>query len=245
MKQEFQGWMLNLLRDILLKNRDYFNRISDQSDKIVVWLVGFSVASMALSIGNVELVNNVIPNISGTILIFGSLTSIFGILYRIMLYLSQAFEIQMLINFEGFIEGFNNPPQVHFGRDISETDTYEDILDYLKIDFEIVFDKPSFGDVSEKEKRIARDHLLDYYNSLNNWHNNQLESQISGVKETLKIYLGYSEEKLDKIFNPKEPKIKLTSAYWFCLYSAVSLFILCCSSFTIGMVFILIKYLIV
>lgn len=245
MKQDFQGWMLNLLRDILLKNRDYFNRISDQSDKIVVWLVGFSVASIALSIGNKDMLNKVIPNISGTILIFGALTSIFGILYRIMLYLSQAIEIQMLISFEGYIEGYNNLPQVHYGRDITENDTYDDILGYLNIDFEIDFEKPNLDGVSEDEIKIARDHLLEYYNSLNNWHNNQLASEISGIKETLKIYLGYSNKKLDKIFNPKEPKIKLTSAYWFCLYSAISLFLLCCAAFTTGMIFLLFKYLVV
>ncbi len=244
MNKDFEGWMLNLLRDILLKNRDHFNRISDQSDKIVVWLVGFSIASITLSIGNKELVNSIIPNISGTILIFSALTSIFGILYRIMLYLYQTFEIQILMNFEGFIEGYNDPPEIHFGRNIADSDNYDDIVDYLKIDFDIDFEKPNLVNATPEESNIARVNLIEYYNSLNNWHNNNLETQIQNIKDTLKLHLGYSQKKLDSIFNPKEPKVKLTTAYWFCLYSAVTLFLMCCASFTTGMIFLLIKYLI-
>lgn len=240
---DFQGWFLSLMNKSLSNNRQYFYRISDQSDKIIVWLVGFSITSIALSISKETELNAFINNLTNYILICGSLTVIFGVLYRIFLYLAQAFEINILIAFEGYIEGYNNPPNVHFGRELSEKDTYDDVVKYIKIDFDIDIEQVDITLLDSSQAEVMRKSVVDYYLSFNNWSNKKLERETNEVRNVLSTYLGYTKKKLDKIFNPKEPSIKLTSLYWFCLYSASSLFILSCLAFTSGMIIILVEYL--
>lgn len=241
---DFQGWFLSLMNKSLSNNRQYFYKISEQSDKIIVWLVGFSITSIALSISKETVLNSFINNLTNYILICGSLTVIFGVLYRIFLYLAQAFEINILIAFEGYIEGYNNPPDVHFGRELSEKDTYDNIVDYIKIDFDIEIERVDIKLLDSTHAQVLRKSVIDYYLSLNNWSNQKLERETNEVKSVLAAYLGYSKKKLDRIFNPKEPKIKLTTLYWFCLYAASTLFIMSCLAFTSGMMIILVKYII-
>jgi hypothetical protein len=241
---DFQGWILSLLNKSLSNNRQYFYKISEQSDKIIVWLVGFSITSIALSISKNTELNSFINNLTNYILICGSLTVIFGVLYRIFLYLAQAFESMILMSFENYIEGYNNPPDVHFGRELSEKDTYDDIVDYIKIDFDIEIERVDTKLLDLKQVQVLRKSVIDYYLSLNNWSNQKLEREKKEVKDVLATYLGYSKKKLERIFNPQEPKIKLTTLYWFCFYAASSLFIMSCLAFTSGMIIILVKYII-
>jgi hypothetical protein len=45
-------YMLSTMQKILSSNREYFYKASEQADRIIVWLVGFSIASIALAISN-------------------------------------------------------------------------------------------------------------------------------------------------------------------------------------------------
>lgn len=240
---DYKGWFLSLLNKTISNNRQYFYKISDQSDKIIVWLVGFSITSIALSINKEKELNTFINNLTDYILICGSLTVIFGVLYRIFLFLTQALEVNILVAFEGYIEGYNNPPGVHFGRDLTENDTYYDIIQYMKTDFDIEIERVDITLLDSTHAEIMRKSVIDYYNSLNNWSNQKLERETNEIKSVLSAYLGYSKEKLDRLFNPKEPKIRTTSLYWFSLYAASTLFIMSCLAFTSGMSIILVKYL--
>ena len=135
--QNLQKWIFNLISKSLTNNRQYFYKITDQADRIIVWLVGFSISSIALSISNYFEVNKVISNLSHYIIIFGCLTIIFGILYRIFLYLAHVLELNIFLAFEGYIEGYNNPPNIHFGRQINNYNTYQDIISFIKEDFDV------------------------------------------------------------------------------------------------------------
>ena len=241
---DFQGWFLSLMNKSLSNNRQYSYKISDQSDKIIVWLVGFSITSIALSISKETELNLFINNLTNYILICGSLTVVFGVLYRIFLYLAQVFEINILTAFGGYIEGYNNPLDMYFGRELSEEDTYDDIVDYLKYDFDIEIERVDIKKLDSTQVHVLRKSVIDYYLSLNNWSNKKLERETNEVKTVLVTYLGYSKKKLRRIFNPKEPRVKLTTLYWFCLYAASTLFIMSCLAFTSGMMIILVKYII-
>lgn len=240
---DFKGWVLSSINKSLSNNRQYFYKVSDQSDKIIVWLVGFSISSIALSLGKESELNAIINNLPKYIIICGSLTIIFGVLYRIFLYLAQVFEIHIIVAFEGYIEAYNNPPNVHFGRELSEDDTYDDVIKYIKTDFDIDLNQVDITVLDPRIAEVWRKSVVDYYLSLNNWSNKKLERETNEVKDVLSAYLGYSKKKLDKIFGGKEPRNLLTKLYWFCLYAASSLFIFSCLAFTSGMIIILVEYL--
>ncbi len=241
---DFQGWILSIVNKTISHNRQYFYKMTEQSDKIIVWLVGLSITSIVLTINNGLKLNSVINNLTTYVLIFGSLTVIFGVLYRIFLYIAQTLEINILIAFEMYIEGYNNPPKVHFGRELLDEDTYEDIVSFFKDDFEIEIESINTATLDTNQIEVLRKSVIDYYLSLNNWANKKLEKEKNEVKDVFSTYLGYSNKKLDRIFNPKAPTIKSTNLYWYSLYAASALFILSCLSFTSGMITILTEYII-
>lgn len=242
-KTNFQGWILSLISKSISSNRQYFYKITEQSDKIIVWLVGLSITSIALTISKESKLDSVIFNLTNYILIFGSLTVIFGVLYRIFLYIVQTLEIKILIAFEMYIEGYNNPPKVHFGRELSDEDTYEDIISFFKDDFDREIESIDTTTLNTDQIKDLRQKLIDFYLSHNNWANKKLEKEKNEVKNVLSTYLGYSNKKLDKIFNPKKFKFRITKLYWFCLYTTSTFFIISCMAFTSGMILILIEYL--
>src|SRR5690554_7432175 len=88
----FTQYMLNNLQIIISRNREYYFKISEQADKIIVWLVGFSIASIALSISNSKLLIEISDLLPAVIIIFSSLTIIFGVLYRTFIYIAQTLE---------------------------------------------------------------------------------------------------------------------------------------------------------
>lgn len=240
-----QGWVLKHISKTLAENRDYYYKLSEQSDRIVVWLVGFSLASIALVLSNQTELDKLLPNSAKVVLIFGTITTITGIVYRIFLYVAQNLEIQMFIAFNSYIEGFTNPnsPEIYTGREITENHTYDEIVEFLKVDFEVNVAKVDTSNLSELEQRDLRLSVLEQYTSLCNWHEEQLSVEIEGIKDVINKYLGYSKSKLNRIFGGIEPKIKVPTMYWVFWYISVLMFMLCCTVFSTGVVYFLIKFL--
>ena len=243
-RTNFQGWILGLIRKTLSENRDYFYRITEQADKIIVWLVGFSIASIALSISQTTQLNIFLENLTNYVVIFGSLTIIIGVLYRISVFIAQSLELKILLEFDAYVEGYNNPPIVHVGREIKDHNTYDEIVNFLKEDFGKEVERLDNSKLNPNQLSAIRQAALDYYNSINYWENKLLAKEMEGVRSVLMTHLGYSKRKVEEAFNNTEPNKLVRKAYWTCLYSSMILFIFSCLSFTIGMILILIQYLI-
>jgi len=229
-RTDFQGWILGLISKTLSENRQYFYKITDQADKIIVWLVGFSITSIALTISKSIELNLFLENLTNFVLIFGSLTVIFGVLYRIFVFIAQSLELRILLEFETYVEGYNN--------------TYNEIVDFIKADFGKESDRIDISLLNETEIERIRQAALNYYNSLNYWNNKLFEKEKEGVKSVLMTQLGNSKRKVEKIFNDTTPNKFIRKVYWTSLYTSQTLFILSCLSFTTGMIVILIQYII-
>jgi len=243
-RTDFQGWILGLIKKTLSENRQYFYKITDQADKIIVWLVGFSVTSIALTISHSEELNLFLKNFSNYVLIFGSLTVILGVLYRIFVFIAQSLELRILLEFETYVEGYNNPPIIHVGRDINDSNTYDEIVDFIKTDFEIEIERIDITVLNTAEITKIRQAALNYYNSLNYWNNKQFENEKEGVKSVLMTQLGNSKRKVEKVFNDTTPNKYVRKVYWISLFTSQTLFVLSCLSFTTGMIIILAQYII-
>jgi len=243
-RTDFQGWILGLISKTLSENRQYFYKITDQADKIIVWLVGFSITSIALTISKSIELNLFLENLTNFVLIFGSLTVIFGVLYRIFVFIAQSLELRILLEFETYVEGYNNPPVIHVGREINDDNTYNEIVDFIKADFGKESDRIDISLLNETEIERIRQAALNYYNSLNYWNNKLFEKEKEGVKSVLMTQLGNSKRKVEKIFNDTTPNKFIRKVYWTSLYTSQTLFILSCLSFTTGMIVILIQYII-
>jgi len=243
-RTDFQGWILGLIKKTLSENRQYSYKITDQADKIIVWLVGFSVTSIALTISNSDKLNFFLDSLSNYVMIFGSLTVILGILYRIFVFVAQSLELRILLEFEVYVEGYNNPPIIHVGREITDDNIYDEIVDFIKEDFEIEIDRIDITLLNAKKIEGIRQAALNYYNSINYWNNKLFEKEKEGVKSVLMTQLGNSKRKVEKVFNDTTPDKFIRKAYWTSLFASQTLFILSCLSFTTGMILILTKYII-
>jgi hypothetical protein len=230
----FTQYMLENLQKIISRNREYFFKISEQADKIIVWLVGFSIASIALSISNSKLLIEISDLLPSVIIIFSSLTIIFGVLYRTFIYIAQTLENKMLISFEGYVEGCRNPPDIELPREIIDNESIDNLVSFLHEDFKVEIGEINKDNLSQEQLSKIQKDLVKYYRTLSEISVKQLESQVENIKEVLKSYLGYSEKRANRIFNPVKPKLNLNKICWFSIYFAFILFILTTLTFISG-----------
>jgi len=240
--KNLQGWFLNQFKESINRYRESFFRVTDQSDKIIVWLVGFSIASIALTLEKRDAMNVLIGNFADYIFIFGSITIITGVLYRVFLFIAQSLEINILIAFESYIEGYNNPPNIHIGRSISENDTYDEIVDFIQEDFGVEIDRFPINILTPDQLKPLRDSIVTYYSALNKWENQKFESAINEIKDILHKNLGYSKKRLEKVFDFDRSNSTKTKLFWIFNYTASVLFLLSCLTFASGIIVILIGY---
>lgn len=238
---ELTKFVLTGLQNILSRNREYFYKQSDQADRVIVWFVGFSIASIALTISNQNALMGISKKLPLIIVIFSCLTIIFGVLYRIFMYFAQCLENQMLISFEGYVEGYCNTPNIHFPRELSGNETLEEMINYINVDFNI--EKPIIEEGLNEEEISRRLQLtINFYKSLVDNNNKNLEYQKTEIKNALKSKLGYSDKKVNQIFNPVIPKVDWTKFYWFSLYFSLILFVLTSLIFIAGFIIFMIMY---
>lgn len=239
-------FILTSFHKLLSNNRVYFYKISDQADKIIVWLVGFSISSIVLSISNKNMLDEISPNTSFIIVIFSSITIITGVLYRIFIYIAQNLENQMFLNFEGYIEGYNNESNFPLPREIKDNECIINLISFLEEDFNIevsVHDNIDESRLSPEQKEEYRSHLIKQYRELSEIHSKHIKSQIEDIKSVLKANFGYSNKKINNIFDSVKSNLNSQRLYWFSLYLSGTLFIISTSVFTSGYIVFLIKYL--
>jgi hypothetical protein len=239
----YQKYFLIIFKNLLNNNRDHVYKITDQSDKIVVWLVGFSIATIALCISNQSNLNLISTNLPRSTIIFASISAIFGIFYRLLLFVSQNLETNILMAFEGYVEGYTNPPDFPVARELNDSDSYEDIVGYLKADFDITVETIDTAGLTSEQTKYFRKSMIEYYDKLNKFSNGLFEHDVEEIKGILSSYMGYSKRRLDKMLSPQKQWIKLSTLFWFFYYAALISFFITTLSFASGAIFFLIKYL--
>lgn len=238
----FTKYMLVSMQKIISRNRDFSYRLTDQADRIIVWLVGFSIACIALTISNQHTLIEISKNLPLILVAFSSLTIILGILYRTFMYLAQTIENQMIINFEGYVEGYINPPDVSISRELKGSETIIDLINFLKEDFNVEVSEVNEENLNSNQISAMLSNLSSYYNSLADINNRHLESQITEIKNVLKSTMGYTEKKAERIFNPVKPKINWHRFYWFSMYLSVTLFLMTTLTFISGFTIFMLKF---
>jgi hypothetical protein len=105
---ELSKFILSVTSQVILRNRDNFYKVSEQADKIIVWLVGFSIAIIALLLSNNQIIISISSRLPIYLILIYACVIAFGILYRSFLYISQLMSNKLLILFETYIELMRN-----------------------------------------------------------------------------------------------------------------------------------------
>lgn len=238
-KQSLTQQFLLILSNNLQKNRDYSVQLNVQADKIIVWMVGFSIGSIALIINSYGRDNILINNISPYILVFGFLTIGLGVIHRVFQYIAQLLESTTLHGFEMFVEGYNGELDIPKKRDISNKDTYEDIINYIDEDYSIKIQKVDTTILPPGTEQVLRNGVIEYYNKLNNLYEDIFNLNINEIKKILIEQLGYSKKRVDRLFDGKST-INAPKAYHITKKVASLFFILSLLAFLAGLVIIFI-----
>ncbi|KOS06580.1 hypothetical protein AM493_11450 [Flavobacterium akiainvivens] len=173
----------------------------DQLDKIIIWVVGFSVTTLSLIVSQIFFANNYSRCILKTVLILCIISTIFGIIYRISallriryyqnisFHLANAFanhEIMPIetMDFEGYnINQINKTITSDFGYD------YSDIVQL-------------YNDTDNAEKRqYYIDYLKGEYERLVELSKKEFIAAEKFVKQTMQEAFKFSDKKVDKLFD--------------------------------------------
>ena len=156
-------------------------------DKIIVWLVGFSVTIIVALLLKVPANNPIIEKSGSLIMFFACLTILFGITQRIAMVVINKREIDFIIDFNHFVTGYNLPENTKYTRVLSVNEnSLSDIIDYLKNDFGFVYSGhiPKPGN---KEYLELQNELILKYDEL---QDNLLVFEVNLANKTLSKKIG-------------------------------------------------------
>jgi len=229
---------INSFVRLLNSQRDYSFRIIEQSDKIIVWVVGFSIGAIALSISSIEILSEISNNLHFYIILLSSLTVIFGVLYRLFLYISQQLDYQIMLYLGGYLESFRLPQKSP--ASLPDGVTSDEIIEYAKKDFNIDL-SPFVSDLREiLGEEEYHQKCLSMYNATKKWYDEEYNYQVDEIKKFLEQI--YPKRMIDKMFSSGSLNRTSILLYWIFLYSASLLFILSISCFLVGIVIFIIAY---
>ena len=105
------------------------------SDKLIIWLIGFSVAGISLIIGNLSNIKALsIITLKFTVILL-SLCVIFGVLFRLTIYFITVHEKKLEFIFQGYFADFDITPII--AEEISNA-SVQDMVSIIKMDFGLI-----------------------------------------------------------------------------------------------------------
>ncbi|KAA2218540.1 hypothetical protein [Maribacter flavus] len=223
----FQKFLLTSSNKSVKENLKNYNEQNEKWDRIIVWLVGFSITAITLIIGAISESNPFVESISAYVVFFGAATVLFGLLYRISLSLFAQYQLDVLMTFDSHVLGYNLPDDIVYSRDVDPNNTtLEEVIRYLMEDFGHIADESDFVGLNwETDKEQIRTRLVEKYDEIKL---SRLAMETEVFKETLRGILGDKGVEINK-------KVNKPKRMWFFYSASNVLFYLTCFSFLIGL----------
>lgn len=179
--------------DSVKDSRESTKFIFDKSDDIIKWIVGFFATIIAFLISEIKIKN--IESLKDSdleyiVLIYSLIIIILGLLFRMFSFLTQITLNNITESYLGHARGAiidtNNIPEP---RKISDSETVENLIYYLKVDFgkDVEYN-------SDEEYRIL---LTNFYKTLS--EGNDIHQQFQAFNQAISKYFGITSKKIKKI----------------------------------------------
>lgn len=187
----------------LIKSKENFIYNFEQLDKILVWIIGFSIGAISLIVSNItDLKTIYCCCVIKQILILLSVSIISGILYRIS-------SLLYLVNYQNiifYLEGAFSKNEMMMIEEEKLSDNIKIHEVHQKI--KAGFDK-DYSDVidlynkanTEQSKKIYLDYLIEEYRRLSVWSKKEYNYSINYVQNTIGKAFGLTEQQNKKIQN--------------------------------------------
>src|SRR5690606_3499927 len=123
--------------EIIIKLNDSSRANFERADQIITWIVGFSIGIFVFILSKDEIEN--LKNISGTrhiVLNFSLYVIIFGLLYRVISFITSYLNTMILNDILSFSKGFTmNLDDLPISRTLTGNETNSELAKYLLEDF--------------------------------------------------------------------------------------------------------------
>lgn len=214
--------------------KNYIFRFN-QNDKILVWIVGFSITAITLIVSNTTDLNKAYrSDILKTALLLLIISVISGIIYRVA-------ALAFLTKYQGkmsFIEGALPREKMMPTKvpDVSSIDEIQEISQLLQIYFDIDYSDivDEYNNTTSEE---SKEHYLEYlkseYERLGEWAANDYENGVNYLRSLYRDTFGWSDNQIDKNLEATNDILSLKTYGWIstisisiCIISFVSVLIL-------------------
>ena len=217
------------------------NQISNfsNSEKFMVWIVGFSIGGVAIIFTNLTSINELYNyNIIKLVLCCLCLSIISGLIYRWSFYKVQYY----YQNIEFYLQGaFSNKEEMMEScpDDLSEVNDIHEIIRKLKIDYDLDYNYilETFESLDEVNREIIKNNLRKNYKTTADSIKREYEFTIDYVQDVYANAFGISKDKIKKTLNKNSSK-------YFNLYGKISSIssIISCFSFMFVIILLAIIY---
>lgn len=177
------------------------------SEKYLVWIVGFSIAGLSVIVTHLTQFNQIYSYATiKTILILLVISIISGIIYRWVFHLWQV-QYQSI---EFYLQGaFSDKEIMEIEPEnlTSETDIKE-VVRRLKTDFgeDVSYVLPIYEQLDKNQQEFLLNDLKKHYKKVGEWAKEDFKNAMAYVKETYKNAFGFSQKKIDKLIGSNSAK---------------------------------------
>ncbi len=202
MKRDPYSVLKEIAKEVYERDKKSLDFFFEYSDKLITWLIGFAVGGISLMVANFTTLKSSIPKSSNLIILFLSLTIIFGFLYRLTAY----FYIKKNKNLEHYFSGvFSDVDMTPVVAEDISTASIEDMLMHIKLDF-----GQTPEDFKKNSQPLVLEFLKEYYLSLIDFSKKQFYIAADSLAETYelvyKIKKDISITRLEIAFGLKQTK---------------------------------------
>ena len=208
------------------------------SDKYMVWVVGFSIGGLSIIVTSLTQFNQSFSHyIVKTILILLAISIISGILYRWAFYLWQ---IQYQ-NVEFYLQGAFSDKEIMETNpdDLTKETDIKEVVRRIKTDFgeDVSHVLPIYEQVDNAGKAYLLNDLKNHYKRSGEWAKKDFEFAMDYVKDVYKTAFGLSQKRIDHLFKSDAAKnLKLFG------WTSAIMFLLSCLSFIAVVIILCIVY---
>lgn len=214
MKRPFES-VREIFFDNIARSRENAKFIFEHSDKLMVWIVGFSIGGLSLIVSQLTEFNQSFTHcILKGVLILLSISIVSGIIYRIAFYFYQ---IQYK-NIEIFLEtAFSNREFMNIEPDdLSEETDIKEVVRRLRDDFgeDLSYIFNIHASVDDNHKTILLEDMKKHYAKVGEWAKKDFINAIDFAKDTYKKAFGLNDRQINNVFEKSNSTTLLKIYGW-------------------------------
>lgn len=208
------------------------------SEKYMIWIVGFSIGGLSIIVTNLTSFHQIFPHcVIKTVLILLTTSIIAGIIYRWAFYVYQI-QYQSI---EFYLQGAFSDKEIMEIEpdDLTNEADIKEVIRRIKTDFgeDTSHVLEIFNNVDQVHKDFLLKDLKAHYKRMGEWAKKDFEFAMQYVKDTYKTAFGLSDKRIEKLFKSSSAK-KLKLWGW----AVVFAFLISCLTFIAVLVILTVLY---